>query len=53
MGLLGGWSPETWTAVGTLVLAGVTVSAVFVQEPFGCEQPTAAGAQPKTIEKRE
>lgn len=29
-----GWSPETWTAVGTLVLAGVTVIALFVQEPI-------------------
>jgi len=28
-----GWSPEVWTAVGTLALAVATVVAVFLQEP--------------------
>lgn len=27
------WSPETWTAVGTIVLAAATVFAVFAQDP--------------------
>ena len=28
-----GWSPEAWTAIGTLALAIATVVAVFLQEP--------------------
>ena len=29
-----GWSPETWTAIGTLALAAVTVVTLFMQEPL-------------------
>jgi hypothetical protein len=29
-----GWSPEVWTAIGTLVLAAVTVAALFLQDPI-------------------
>ena len=28
------WSPETWTAIGTLALALATVFAVFAAEPL-------------------
>jgi hypothetical protein len=33
-GWLFGWSPEAWTAIGTLALALVTVITLFVQEPL-------------------
>jgi hypothetical protein len=28
------WSPETWTAIGTLALAAATVAVLFLQEPI-------------------